>query len=150
MKSQSSVPPVPSLKEATWTQRTGAAVCSKPQSRTVLWSLHKLLLLSLKKPPQPSLTRRSHTNTHQIPCTPRAVLPLPSLPQLRGRTDRPPPAASLTNNPSSPWAAEPRPPSEHPPTWAQFKDSTVPSLQGEGWETEPALTNLLIKSLGRS
>lgn len=134
-----------------WTQRTGVAVCSKPQPRTVLCSLHKLLL-SLENPPQPSHTCLSCTKACQISCTSCAVLPLPvpSPPQLRGRMDHPPPAASLTHNPSSPWAAELQPSSEHPPTWAQLKDSTVPSLQGEGGDPAPALTNLLIKNLGRA
>lgn len=61
----------------TWTQRTWVTVCSKPQPRMVLCSLHKLLLLSLEKPPQPSHRHLSCTKACQIPCTSCAVLPCP-------------------------------------------------------------------------
>lgn len=130
----------------TWTQRTGVTVCSKPRPRTVLCSLHKLFLLSSAQP------HLSCTKACQIPCTSCAVLPCPCkcLPHLSSKEGW----IALHQQPVLPITPPaPAQSCDHPLSILQPGHSSgtaLSPLQGEGGEPEPALTNLLIKNLGRA
>lgn len=133
-QTKSSPPQVPSLRKATQGHKgRGSPLQSPAQNSSVLE--HQALLLSLDKPPQPRHMCLSGSEACQVPAELCRAVP-----------------ASVAS--SAPWedgsSQHQRPSSSSTPTPEHSSGQRCSPLQGEGQQSEPALTNLSIKNLGRA